>query len=168
MSAAKNEKALKAFLLTWVTHNSRVSERMLKYKVKKGEAFLMNFEMSNDVCKYLNEKIKKEKYKILAKNVLSDHIYLVLICSEDELSEITQSLKGYTSFFLGRRLGINAKKEGRQNKIWTKGSDYTYLEKEEHLLNSIEYTNNNHLKHKIPAIDSKLQSAAICKEVLLW
>lgn len=164
MFVTKNEKEFKAFLITWVTHNSRISERMIEYKVQKGEPFILDYEMRNSICRFLNEKIAKEGYQVLAKNVLHDHVHLVLICAEHEIANIIQNLKGYTSFFLGKQLLLSKDKEGRQNKIWAKGSNYSYLDKEKHLLNSIEYTNNNHLKHDIPMIDRELQFAEVCRD----
>jgi REP element-mobilizing transposase RayT/type I restriction-modification system DNA methylase subunit len=150
-----------AYLITWVTHNSRVSERMFEYGVKTGESFILNEVMRNLVCEYLNEKIEKEGYKVLAKNVLDDHVHIVLVCAENEISEIVRNLKGYSSFALSRKLKQSVAEGGRQSKIWAKGSSNTLLESEEHFSNAVEYTNNNHLKHNLPPLNSELQLAAI-------
>lgn len=44
--------------------------------------------------------------------------------------------------------------EGRQAKLWAKGSSQTFLESEHHMLNAIEYVENNPLKHNLSKIAS--------------
>jgi hypothetical protein len=94
------KKDRRAYHITWVTHNSRVSERMTEFGVKKGEPFILNDEMRNAVCLYLNDKIRKAGYRVLELNILSDHVHCVLVCEESECDEIMRNLKGYSSYAL--------------------------------------------------------------------
>lgn len=168
------QKVLKTFLITWVTHNSRVSERMIEFSevidyhrennpnLWDGEPFFLDETMRDFLMEKLNEKIRQEHLRVLAKNILRDHVHIVIISTEDEIDEIVRKLKWYTSFCLGRELKLTVADEWRQNKIWAKGSSHTYLDTESHLQNAIEYTRLNHNKHEIPEINSKLQLAEIC------
>jgi REP element-mobilizing transposase RayT len=151
---------LKVYHITWVTHNSRLSKRMVKYKVKIGEPVILTNKEREIISKALNEKIKKEKYKVLALNILDDHVHCVLICKKSDVLEIVRNLKGYFSFFLSRNHNHGGLKptianKGRQTKIWANGYSNTFIETEKHLFNVIEYVQNNHLKHNISSLKTK-------------
>ncbi len=144
---------LKAYHVTWVTHNSRVSERMVQFGVRRGEPFIFKENQRNDVYNYLVGKILKEGYKILALNVLDDHVHCIVVCEENELDEIVRNLKGYSSYSLSRQLKLSVDSKGRQSKIWAKGYSHTYIDTDEHLQNGIIYINENHKKHGLAPID---------------
>ena len=146
------EKENKAYHITWATHNSRISERMVKYKVKKGDPFIFTEQMRNDIYKHIIEKIQKNNYNVIEFNVLSDHVHLIILCHEKELNQIVRNLKGYSSFLFCKQLNLSIEGAGRQNKIWAKGYSHTFLRDDEHFLKAIEYVKNNHIKHNIPSI----------------
>lgn len=161
-------KNKQAFLVTWVTHNSRISERMVKYGVKLKDPFILSEEDRNFITEKLNEKISREKMNVLALNVLDDHVHLVIICDQKELSENIRKLKGYSSIELSRKLKLSVEGQGRQNKIWAKGSSKTFLESEKHFNNAVEYTFENHQKHKIVSINRQLQLSALTDYKTAW
>ena len=136
-----------AYHVTWVTHNSRISERILRFRIKTNEAIIFDEQMRNGVYKYLCEKIERERYQVLGLNVLNDHVHCVLVCDECKLERIVKNLKGYSAFMLNSQLGFSVKGNGRQTKIWAKGYSHTFLQTEKHISNALEYTRNNHLKH---------------------
>ena len=152
------EKVKKAYLVTWVTHNSRVSERMVEYGVKTGEPVILGNHERMIVADALADKIREQRYCVLAVNVLEDHVHCVVICEEDNLAEIIQHLKGYSSYTYNRQLQLSDTRGGRQAKLWAKGSSQTWLETEEHLCNAIEYVQYNHSKHGVSDTGSSLSN----------
>lgn len=55
------------YLITWVTHNSRVSERMKKYSKNKGlQPLVLNKGREIEITKYISEIIKEDNLKVLA------------------------------------------------------------------------------------------------------
>jgi type I restriction-modification system DNA methylase subunit/REP element-mobilizing transposase RayT len=150
------EKKLQAYMVTWVTHNSRVSERMVEYGVKMDEPVMLTKESREVITIALAEKIKEQNYNIIACNVLEDHIHIVIVSDEDSLPKIMQELKGYSSHEHNRLLELSVVAGGHQTKLWAKGSSQTRLETEEHLRNAVEYVQNNHEKHECSNIASSL------------
>lgn len=41
----------------------------------------------------LNEKIRQEHLRVLAKNILRDHVHMVIVSTEDEIDEVVRKLK---------------------------------------------------------------------------
>ncbi len=152
-----DENSLDVYLITWVTHNSRISERMVKFGVKKGSPVIFNEAMRTAVFKWIKEKIGKENYRALELNVLDDHVHLVLACNENELDGIVRNLKGYSSYLLGRQLNLSVEGEGRKSKIWGVGYSHTWLQSERHIENALEYVRNNLLKHNLSPLKDGLQ-----------
>jgi len=155
---------LKAYHVTWVTHNSRVSECMVEVKAKHGEPVLMNQETQSIVIDAIIEKAEKMNVPIMAFNILHDHVHLVLACEESELEKVVQGLKGYSSYQVGRqdssrRLKSSVQGGGRQQTLWAKHYNKSFLESEEKFRNALEYVAFNHLKHKEP-LNPRLQSWA--------
>lgn len=98
------------FLITWVTHNARISERMRIYEDKivedrennpqlwDGIPVELTREDEREVMRYLAEIIHEDALKILAINICCDHVHLVIVCEEMELTSIIQKLKWWSSF----------------------------------------------------------------------
>jgi len=165
---------------TWVTHNSRISDRMIKNRVKVWEPFFMDLEIRKKVLFFLNEKIwimqqqakacrcveteieeqqakacrcgKSLDFKVLALNVLSDHVHIIIESDEENITGIIRNLKWYSSFMLSRYLKLSEKWEWKQIKIWAKYGSKTFIRDEKHLNSSIEYVLNNHLKHEVESV----------------
>lgn len=136
-----------AYHITWATYGSRISEPVLKYSKRTASAVRLDEVARIIIASALAKKIKEKNYRVLALNVLDDHVHIVLVCEETELSEIIRELKGYSSFEYNRECSLSSQGEGRKTKLWAKGSYKKLLETEEQMNNAIEYVNSNHLKH---------------------
>ncbi len=152
-------KQLRAYHVIWVTHNSRVSEKMIRVKAIHGKPVIMDEEIQTIVTDAVFEKANEMNVPIMAYNILPDHVHIVLACDEDQLSSIVQGMKGYSSYIFGRRLKSSVQGEGSQQTLWAKGYNKSFLESRQKFQNSLEYVATNHLKHNEP-LNPRLQSWA--------
>jgi REP element-mobilizing transposase RayT len=143
---------LKKLFITWVTHNSRYSERMKLYKVDKKEWYFLDFEDRILIYNLISKKIKNKWIKNFTLNVLSDHIHLVIMYDDEKLSKFIWELKWWVSFEFLRTKNISEKWDWKTNKLWAKWFSKTFLNNEEHYEQAIEYTLENHKKHEIKSI----------------
>lgn len=148
----------KRLFLTWVTHNSRYSEKMKLLKIPKKEWYC--FEIQDRILIYtlIYEKLESEWIHEYTLNVLSDHVHLVLTYEEEELSTLIQKIKWFVSFQYSRKKEYSNSGDGRQNQIWAKWYSKTYLDTQEHYQKAIKYTLENHNKHEIPSIYDSVNS----------
>ena len=142
----------KLFFITWVTHNSRHNEKMKLLKVWNKEWYFL--EDKNRVLLYniIFNKIIKNWIKNFTLNVLSDHIHLVFMYEENDISEFIRKIKGGVSFEYSKIKKFSENWEWIQNKIWARWFSNTYLDTDEHYEKAIEYTLSNHIHHKISNI----------------
>jgi len=152
------EKEKKPFHITWVTHNSRTSQRMIDHKVKKGDTFWLEDEYEVVVAETIKEIVEQDGLNVMAFNSCRDHIHLLLVCEEEEIPNIIRKLKGKSSQKLKEHLQI-PKEE--QFILWAQKYSTTYIESEEQLWNTVEYIRNNRKKHELhsnkglqPLVDS--------------
>ena len=143
---------LKKFFVTWVTHNSRYSERMKLHKVEKNDWYFFDFEDRILIYNLISTKIEKYWIKNYTLNILLDHVHLVIMYEEDKLSDFIWKIKWWVSFEYLRIKQISEKWDWKWNKIWAKWFSKTYINTEEHYEKAIEYTLNNHSKHEIESI----------------
>lgn len=81
--------------ITWVTHNSRVSERMKKYSKNKGlQPLVLNIRQEIEITSYISRIVKEDKLKLTAYNICADHIHLILFSDEIRRDNIVRKLKG--------------------------------------------------------------------------
>jgi len=73
----KIEKNWKAYHITWVTHNSRVNDRMVELGVRTGDPVVLDEASRLVIADALVEKIQEMQYRVLAVNVLADHVHCV-------------------------------------------------------------------------------------------
>lgn len=161
------EKELKAFHVTWATHNSRYSERMKEYKVKTGEPVLFNEQDEVLITQFIAQIVKEDNLRILAYNICQDHVHCVLVCEEVERDRIIQKLKAVSArkynIHVGRTippssddsqqgsmLPCSEKERGEtQNHLWAQKYNYNLIENEAELENVLHYVTYNRLKHKL-------------------
>ncbi len=142
----------KPYHITWVTHNSRTSQRMIEYKVKKGEPILLSEQQEIEITSYILQIIKEDNLKIFAYNICKDHIHILLLCEENKRDNIVRKLKGKSTQFYKKNNNIQDKFS-----LWAQKYNCSYLEdNEEKLLNTIAYINNNREKHRL-TINNGLQ-----------
>jgi REP element-mobilizing transposase RayT/type I restriction-modification system DNA methylase subunit len=142
-----NEKKLLPYLITWVTHNSRVSERMIEFGVKKDDPVLFEELSEVKISEFIFDKAQELSFRILAYNVCKDHVHLVLVSTDNERDEVVRQLKGYSSKKYREYLNIDA---AEKFQTWAQKYHYTLLDTKEKLVNAIEYVNNNRIKHDLP------------------
>jgi len=93
------------WFVTFVTHNSRVSERMVTYGIQSGEPLVFSPEEQILIAEKIAEACQKYNIAVVAWNVLPDHIHMV-IAAEDEntLNEYVRKIKGYSSYAFRRAM----------------------------------------------------------------
>ena len=138
--------------MTWVTYSSRVSERMIQYKVRKWEGVFLDVGKRKFIYKLLLWKLQEEEITYYALNVLSDHVHLIACIENNEIEEIVRKLKWFSSFKISKDFLYSESWVGRQNKIWWKWYSLTYLNTQMHLDTAVKYVNDNHLKHWVENI----------------
>jgi len=178
---------VKAYHITWVTHNSRISERMMAYKVTpKTDGVWLTDEMESVITQTIAEIIKEDNLNCLAYNICGDHIHILLVCEEEKLSKIVQKMKSKSARAVNIAMGwtISSTKESNQTgatreqiqttgatrehapllkrgvtqtHLWAQKYSHTFINDEEQLLNTMNYIQNNRLKHQLPPINKGLQ-----------
>ncbi|MCX6555099.1 MAG: Eco57I restriction-modification methylase domain-containing protein, partial [Candidatus Aminicenantes bacterium] len=132
------------WFVTFVTHNSRVSERMVTFGVQTGEPLIFSPEDQNFIKEKIFEECKKEDIVVLAMNVLPDHVHMVIAATDEtDLTEKIRKIKGYSSFAFQR------------SREWAKGTEHVWAQKfnsrliknDEELAAVIHYIQKNQLKH---------------------
>lgn len=140
------KKELTPFHITWVTHNSRTSERMVKYKVKKAEPIVLSDEDEIEITSYIGQIVKELNLIVLAYNICRDHIHIILFCEKTKLSEAIKILKSKSTYLYKKNHVIND-----VFNLWARKYNCSYLENnEKKLINAINYVNNNREKHSLP------------------
>ena len=144
---SRKKKEVKAYHITFAIHNSRVSERMITYKVSKGEVLNLSEEDELFITKSIGEVIMKNDIKCLAYNISRDHVHILLVCAYKELTEIVRKIKGYSSYSFREYLNIP---KGEEFHLWAQKYDAKEIDSDKRLYNTIEYINNNRVKHELP------------------
>jgi len=157
------EKELDAYLVTWVTHNSRISERMVEYKVKKGKAVLLDSEDEVFITEKISEIIKQDNLKVLAYNICKDHVHLVIVCTRKDLTQIVQKLKSVSSREFNDKTREQARAVGTREHaplswaLWAQKFNRKLLDGNDSLENAIDYVETNREKHGLP-LNKELKS----------
>ena len=142
----ENEVQKLLYHITWVTHNSRVSERMKKYNKNKGlQPLVLNLEQEIEVIVLISKIIKEDKLKVAAFNICADHIHLILFCENLKRDNIIRKLKGKTTQMYKEKNNINDRFS-----LWAQKYNYTIILTENQLVNTLEYINCNRIKHNLP------------------
>ncbi len=90
-------KEKKAWHVTTATHNSRYSQRMFDNFVKTGEPIWLTPEEERIVTQTIAEIVAKDALNVLAYNICGDHMHLLLVCEEEELSAIVGKMKSMSA-----------------------------------------------------------------------
>ena len=157
------KKDKKAWHVTWVTHDTRTSQRMIKYKVRERRAdgqmhidrsVVLEEEDAIKVTEILSKIVVEEKLNCLAYNVCHDHIHMLLVCEEEELSNVVRKLKGKSAQKFKEYKGIP--KDERFH-LWAQKFNKTPIVSNEQIYATINYINHNREKHELPDINKGLQ-----------
>ena len=156
------EKVKKAFHVTTAIHDSRTSQRMIDYKVRERrfngalpgpQVYPLDEEDELIISKTILEIVREDELNVLAYNICIDHLHILLVCEAEELDKIVGRIKGKTARACNLRKGINplVKEEGERSvPLWTQKFGRKEMTSEEQLYNTIEYIQNNRIKHELP------------------
>lgn len=95
-------KEKNAYHLVFTTHNSRTSERMKKLNIVPGKPAHLNLEQEIKLAEIFGKIIKDYNLEVLAWNACKDHVHLILVCTEDELTDQVRIMKSISSKELNR------------------------------------------------------------------
>jgi REP element-mobilizing transposase RayT len=129
------------YLITCVSHNSRESERMRKYNVRRGPPVIFSEKDEIFITKSFAGLVKKNDLKILAYNICKDHIHFVIVCASDKLNSIVQNMKSVTSRKFNSRRKVP--------ELWAQKFSRKIIEDDEGLENVLDYVQNNRMKHNL-------------------
>ncbi len=153
------------FHLTFVTHNSRYSQRMKDHKVELGEAFEFSEKeevvMSSiiaDICQRERERL----FKVLAYNICVDHVHILITSSDSAVEMIAKKIKGESAKIFNDYCYNSYKKSRRR--IWAQKFSKSWITSDEKLISTINYINYNRTKHDLP---DNPQLVAIAKRMIV-
>ena len=134
----------KFFHITWVTHNSRVSERMIKYKIEKCEWVYLSDEHEIKITWFIKDIVKEDNLKVSAYNICKDHIHLLLLCNEEKLSNIVRKVKWKSSQRFKEYLWVDKEEK---NYLWAQKYNKSFIENEVNFNEVVKYIKYNREKH---------------------
>lgn len=114
------EKDKKAFHVTTASHDSRTSDRMIKYKVRekrdngtrpKADAVWLDNDEEILITEVVTEIVKEDGLNVLAYNICGDHMHIVLVCEEEEVAPIMQKIKSKTARAVNIKRGVTVIRE---------------------------------------------------------
>jgi REP element-mobilizing transposase RayT len=131
--------------LTWSTHNSRVSERMVTYNVKRGEPLILDDELELEVTRYIGHIVKENNLQVLAYNICRDHVHMILVCDSSDLNSIVGKLKGKSGFLFKKAHNITDTFH-----LWGQKFHAEEIQTELQLEKTMNYVALNREKHGLP------------------
>jgi REP element-mobilizing transposase RayT len=155
------------FHVTCVMHNTRISQRMMDYKIKIDEPEFLEPEEEEKLIEILCEIIKEDKLKVLAINLCADHLHFVISCRPELLSAIAGKLKSKSARVFNIWRGITTpdeesarghdplSKRETQNNLWAQKFNRKLIRSEKQFWNVIQYIENNRLKHQLPELPER-------------
>ena len=165
-----SEKTKKAWHITTATYNSRYSQRMFDNNVKPGDAIWIDEKDELIITKTIGEIVKKDNLNVIEYNICGDHMHLLLVCEEEELTKVVGKIKSMTARARNIAKGYTTKKSESdttrghaplsvagatdrgetQTKLWTQKFGKSEIKDENYLNNTIDYIKNNRVKHELP------------------
>jgi REP element-mobilizing transposase RayT len=170
-------KDKKAFHITTATHDSRTSQRMIDYKVRelrdggtrpKAESIWLTPEDGVLISEKVAEIIKEDNLNVMAYNICGDHMHLLLVCEDEEISKIVGKIKAKTALAYNTAHGITtlgqtptpeqftASGKKRYNSLWTQKFGCKEITDDNQLWNTVEYIRTNRDKHELPPLSSNI------------
>lgn len=180
----------KAFHITTAVHDSSTSQRMIDFKVREKRDLGTNpypnisyFNEEDDliITQTIAQIVKEDKLNVLAYNICSDHIHLLLVCEEEDVSKIVQKIKSITAknYHLTRehaplastktgQLDLLANTKTREHAplldshphqpLWTQKFGCKEITTEDHLFTAIKYIDTNRSKHHLPQLSRQINN----------
>lgn len=131
------------WLVTFVTHNSRVSRRMATYHVQPGESVILTPDEQRIVASAIAAATRKGQVTLGAYNILPDHVHLIIESdSEVVLADHIRRIKGYTAHAVRQARSLRGGCH-----IWAQKFNRRQIPDGHALYRTIQYVMDNHLKH---------------------
>ncbi|PWA06834.1 Eco57I restriction-modification methylase domain-containing protein [Flavobacterium psychrotolerans] len=166
------EKQKKAWHITTAIHDSRTSQRMIDYKVRekramgtmpKPQIIPLTETEETIIVEQVTKIVIEDNLRVMAFNVCKDHIHLLLVCNEEDVSKIVQKIKAKTAREVNIHRGVTTTREHtplpiekergeKQNSLWTQKFGCKEIVDDNQLYNTIEYIRNNRVKHELPIL----------------
>lgn len=131
------------WLVTFVTYNTRVSERMVIYNGKGDAPVVFSPEEQVLMLKKILEACQRHQIKVVACNILPDHVHMILIANDEkQVSEYAGKIKGYSAYAFQRE-----RQQEKGHATWAREFHHKAIPDEEKFGLAMDYVMNNHLKH---------------------
>ena len=156
------EKDKRAFHITTVVHDSRTSQRMIDYKVRDKRAMgtkplaaphYLTEEDERVITQTVAALAKEKDLAIMAYNICKDHLHLLLVCEEGEVSGIVKQIKGRTARMCNSNKGIHPLVKNGTDKsipLWSQKFHQKRVETQEQMVHTVDYIRHNRSKHELP------------------
>ena len=118
MAGIIKEGIEQGYHIVWATTGTRVSERIILYKIKPQNVVWLDENMRRCVYEAIKEKALQNQIKIFSLNVLPDHVHLLILSQDNSISDKVRILKGYSSYKIGKSNEYTKHGNGRTIKIW--------------------------------------------------
>jgi hypothetical protein len=156
------------FHITCVMHNTRTSQRMIEYNVKKGKPEYLSIDEETKLIEIICQIINEEKLNILALNLCADHLHFAIVCNPENLTKIVGKLKSKSARTFNIWRGVTTPTMGHaqptenistiktrgktQHSLWAQKFHRVEIKTTAQLHNVIEYITNNRIKHQLPPL----------------
>ena len=107
-----SKKSLTLFHVTCVMHNTRVSQRMVDYHVKRGIPENLGLAEEEKLVEILCRFIVEDNLRVLALNVCADHLHFVIASDPEELSNVVGRLKSKSARAFNIWRGVTVARHG--------------------------------------------------------
>ncbi|MDA3893141.1 MAG: N-6 DNA methylase [Salinivirgaceae bacterium] len=178
------KKDKKVWHITTATHNSRYSQRMFDNHVLVGDAEWFDKEDEIIITETVKDIAIEDKLNIVAYNICGDHMHMLLVCEEDEMTKIVGKIKSVSAKIRNRQRGyttpensgnaattrghapLSSSRGKTQRQVWTQKFGKAEIKDDEYLANAIAYINKNREKHELPRVIEieNIKKAFICTE----
>ena len=133
--------------VTWVTHNSRVSQQMIDYHIKKEMGILLDEKSEMKITEIIAGIVREKNYTVYAYNICRDHVHMLIECEENKVSNMVRQIKGKSSQLYKEYLG---KATHDPFHLWAQKFNKWLVQSDEQLRYTVAYILHNREKHGLP------------------
>lgn len=127
-----------------------------RHTIHEKSPILLTIEEKKIVQEIIHEK-EVLGYTIFAYSIMDDHVHLLIYITANNTSKIIQHIKGKSSYQINRyrkeKIPLHYRlQQHRRDSIRAVGYSDTGIRDYTHLLHTIDYIANNHIKHNQDAV----------------
>lgn len=131
------------WLVTFVTHDSTVSDRTRRFGVKPGIATILPANDQVMIAEALAQALEKHSIAVLSFNVIPDHAHMIMAAdSESHLAEHVRRLRGYSAYVFRKRHHLVG-----SGHLWAEKFNRRPIRDANTLQSMLGYVSENHVKH---------------------